>query len=82
LSAIADCQPLVFYKAQQSNPGFEVFSQLIIAFLLSNQESGFSNLGFKTQVFNFQFLAQTDISLSRSQFTPEILNSRFTLKSP
>ena len=25
-SAIVDCQPLVFYKAQQSNPGFELFS--------------------------------------------------------
>jgi hypothetical protein len=57
---------LVFYKAQQSNPGFELFSQLIVAVLLSNQESGFSNLGFKTQVFNFQFLTQADISFSRS----------------
>ena len=33
---------------------------------ISNQESGFSNLGFKTQVFNSQFLTQTDISFSRS----------------
>ena len=39
------------------------FSQLIIAFWLSNQELGFSNLGFKTQVFNSQY---TDISFSRS----------------
>jgi hypothetical protein len=57
---------LAFYKAQQSNPGFELFSQLIIAFLLSNQESGISNLGFKTQVFNSQLLTQIDVSFSRS----------------
>jgi hypothetical protein len=63
---------LVFYKARQSNPGFELFSQLFIAFLLSNQETGFSNLGFKTQVFNSQFLTQTDISFFRiSNFKPK-----------
>jgi hypothetical protein len=79
-SAIADCQSLVFYKAQQSNPGFELFSQLIIAFLPSNQESGLSNLDFKIQVFNSQFLTQTDISFSSSNQKMAI--SRFTLKSP
>ena len=67
-------------KTQQSTPGFELFSQLIIAFLLSNQESEFSNLGFKIQVFNSQFLTQTDISFSRSNLKMAI--SRFTLKSP
>ena len=46
-------------STQQSNPGFELFSQLIIDFLLSNQESEFSNLDFKTHVFNSQFLTQT-----------------------
>ena len=74
---------MVFYKAQQSNPGFELLSQLIIAFLLSNQESGFSNLGFKTQVFNSQYQTQTDISFFRfSDFKPKNGRSRFTLKSP
>ena len=66
--------------AQKSNPGFELFSQLIIAFLLSNQVSEFSNLGFKTQVFNSQFLTQTDISFSRSN--PKMAIFWFTLKSP
>ena len=53
------------------------FSQLIIAFWLSNQELGFSNLGFKTQVFNSQY---TDISFSRSNLKMAIFWC--TLKSP
>ena len=57
---------MIVYKAQQSDSGFELISQFILAFLLSNQESGFSNLAFKTQVFNFQFLTRTDISFTRS----------------
>ena len=44
---------------------FELFSQLIIAIWLSNLELGSFFLGFKTHVFNFQFLTQTDISFSR-----------------
>ena len=43
---------LVFYKVQLSNPKFWTFSQLFF-------------LGFKTQVFNFQFLTRPDISFSR-----------------
>ena len=41
-------QLLIFYKTQQSNPGFELFSHLIISFLLSSSsdlEFSFSNLG-------------------------------------
>jgi hypothetical protein len=39
---------LVFYKTQQSKPGFELFSQLIIDFLLSSSsdlELSFSKPG-------------------------------------
>ena len=79
-SAIADCKPLVFYKAQQSNPGFEVFSQLIIAFLLSNQESGFSNLDFKTQVFNFQFLKSCIFAIENQNIVKS-LNVKFVSSS-
>ena len=64
----------------ESKPGSELFSQSIIASLLSNQESGFSNLGFKIHAFNSQFLTQTDISFFRP--TPKMAISRFTLKSP
>ena len=53
---------------------------MIIAFLLSNQESGFSNLGFKTQIFNSQLLTQTGTSFSKSN--PEIPIFCFPLKSP
>ena len=61
---------MTFYKAQQSNPGFELSSQLIITFLLS-------------KVFNSQFLTQTDISFSRfSNFKVQNGHSRFTLKCP
>ena len=71
-SAIADCQSLVFYKLQLLSGGFELFSQLIIVIWLSNLELGFSNLGFKTRVFNFQFLTQPDIPFSRFlNFNPE-----------
>ena len=63
---------LVFYKAQKSNSGFELFSLLIIVLWFSNLELGFSNLGFKTWVFNSQFLTQTDISFARfPNFKPE-----------
>ena len=77
-------ESLVFYNAQHSkinkqtnkqtnqqlNPSFELFSQLTITFLLSNQELG------------FQFLTQTDTSFSRySNLKPENGHSRFTLKS-
>ena len=48
--------------------------------MLSNQKSGLSNLDFKIQVFNSQFLTKTDISFSRSNLKMAI--SRFTLKSP
>ena len=61
-------------------PRFWIFSQLIIAFLRSNRESGFSNLGFKTQLFNSQFLTQTDISFSRSNLRMAIF--WFTLIGP
>ena len=50
-------------------------AQLIIAFLLSNQESGVSNLGFKIQVFNSQFLTQTWIE--NLDFETQVFNSQF-----
>jgi hypothetical protein len=54
-----------FYKAQLSNPSFELFSLLIIALWLGNLELRFSNLDFKPHVFNSWFLTQTDISFFR-----------------
>ena len=52
---------MVFYKAQQTNPGFELFSQLIIVLWLSRVfKFGFQNPGFQFPVsnsnwyFNFQ----------------------------
>ena len=55
----------LFLQCFAVKPGFELFSHSIIALWLSYLELGFSDLGFKTRVFNSQFLTQTDFSFSR-----------------
>ena len=69
---------MVFYKAQQSKPGSELFSKSVIVSLLSNQDSGFSNLGFKIHVSNTNryFICQVN------PVVKTLAISRFTLKSP
>ena len=65
-SAIADCYPLVFYKAQQSNPNFELF----LSYLL--QELGIWKLRFSIPRFRPE----------EKQPRIEEMNSWFTLIGP